>query len=139
MRRTIIPTLRYDDAPAAIEFLVAAFGFEATVEHRAGDIVMHAQLTWGDGMVMLGSTDRGDDDEFGRLVTTVAEAGLPTSSPYVIVEDVHGIADRARAAGGEVVMEPEDQDHGGVACAVRDPEGNLWNFGSYDPWAEVES
>lgn len=137
MRRTIIPTLRYDDAPAAIDFLVDAFGFEVVADHRDGDVVSHAQLTWGDGMVMLASTSRGDN-EFDRLVTTVAAAGRPTSTPYAVVEDVHGLAERARAAGGQVVMEPRDEDDGGAGCTVRDPEENLWGFGSYDPWAQEE-
>lgn len=36
-------------------------------------------------------------------------------------------------------MEPEDQDYGGRLYSCRDPEGNLWNFGSYDPWEEESS
>lgn len=139
MRRTIMPTLRYADAPAAIDFLVEAFGFEVMVVHREGDVVWHAQLTWGDGMVMLGSVRPDSDRPYDQLVTTVAEAGRPTASPYVVVDDVEAIAERARAAGGEVVIEVAQEDHGGESCTIRDPEGNIWNFGSYDPWAEIEA
>ena len=39
----------------------------------------------------------------------------------------------------EIVMAPEDQDYGGRLYSCRDPEGNLWNFGSYDPWDDNES
>ncbi|MDE2640756.1 MAG: VOC family protein, partial [Chloroflexota bacterium] len=67
-----------------------------------------------------------------------AAAGALTSSPYVIVPDVDAHCARARAAGAEVVMEPADQDYGGRLYAARDPEGQLWNFGSYDPWAAPE-
>ena len=57
-----------------------------------------------------------------------------TQSPYVIVSDVDAHHKRAAAAGAEIVMPPAEQDHGGRFYACRDPEGNLWNFGSYDPW-----
>lgn len=132
MGRSFIPTFRYHDAPVAIEFLVEAFGFEVVMDVRDGDRVEHAELVFDDGMVMLGSVR---DTEFGRHVTTVVEAGKPTSSPYLVVDDVHGHAERARAAGARIVMEPEQQDYGGANYVAADPEGNLWSFGSYDPWA----
>lgn len=138
MASTIIPTLRYQDAPAAIDFLVEAFGFTVHARHQEGDVVEHAQLVLGDGMVMLGSVRRGSDREFDRLVTTAKEAGAPTSTPYVVVDDVAAHAQRARAAGAEIVMEPEEQDYGGSNYTARDPEGNLWSFGSYDPWEDPE-
>lgn len=68
-------------------------------------------------------------------MTTVAKAGGNTQAPYVIVQDVDGHCARARAAGAEIIMEPEDQDYGGRNYGARDPEGNAWSFGSYDPWA----
>lgn len=136
MAATIIPTLRYEDAPAAIDFLVAAFGFTVHARHQEGDIVEHAQLVLGDGMVMLGSVRREGDPVFDRLVTTVTEAGAPTSTPYVVVDDVSAHAERAREAGAEIVVEPEEQDYGGANYTARDPEGNLWSFGSYDPWTD---
>ena len=138
MAATIIPTLRYHDAPAAIEFLVEAFGFTVHARHQQGDVVEHAQLVLGDGMVMLGSTRREGDRAFDRLVTTVKESGSPTSTPYVIVHDVSAHAERARKAGAEIVIEPEGQDYGGSNYTARDPEGNLWSFGSYNPWDDPE-
>ncbi len=45
------------------------------------------------------------------------------------------LAEGARDAGAEVVMEPTDQDYGSRDMSVRDPEGNLWSFGTYDPEA----
>ena len=130
MSSTIIPALRYADAPAAIEFLTAAFGFEAhmVVEGEAG-VIEHAQLVHGTGMVMLGSVR---DNEFGRLL---GPTGPSSTSLYVIVDDVAAHAERARAAGADIVMEPEDQDYGGSNYAVRDPEGHIWSFGDYSPWA----
>lgn len=128
---TIIPTLRYDDAPAAVEWLCRAFGFQRrlVVPDDEGGIA-HAQLVFGHGMIMLGSAR---DDAFGRLQGPGGRVG---QSPYVIVEDCDAHHAGAVAAGAEIVMEPEDQDYGGRLYACRDPEGNLWNFGSYDPWAD---
>ena len=58
----------------------------------------------------------------------------PAPGRYLVVDDVTARAERARAAGAEIVIEPEEQDYGGANYTARDPEGNLWNFGSYDPW-----
>ena len=134
-RATIIPTLRYRDAHAAIDWLERAFGFRPQLVVPDGEGgVAHAQLTFGNGMIMLGSAR---DDEFGRLQRPLESAATPVSqSPYVIVTDVDAHHAQALAAGAVVVMAPEDQDYGGRNYACRDPEGNLWSFGSYDPWAE---
>ena len=59
-----------------------------------------------------------------------------SQSPYIIVADVDAHHASAAAAGAEVVMAPKDEDYGGRGYSCRDPEGNLWNFGSYDPWQE---
>lgn len=119
----VIPTLRYRDAPAAIGFLVDALGFERNmvVEGDEGTIE-HAQLTYGTGMVMVGSSR--ENDMFSDLGPV---------SIYVIIDDVHAHHARAAAAGAEVVMEPEEQDYGGWSYTVKDAEGNLWSFGGYTP------
>lgn len=130
---TIVPTIRYKDAPAAIDWLVKTFGFEKhlVVPDQNGGIA-HAQLVFGNGMVMLGSAG---DGEFDRLQAPLADPDAPVpQSPYVIVSDVDTHHARAAAAGAEIVVAPADQDYGGRLYSCRDPEGNLWNFGSYDPW-----
>lgn len=131
---TIIPTFRYQDAPAAIDWLCAAFGFEKrlVVPGEDGGIA-HAQLVFGNGMIMLGSARC---DTFGALQAPLSDPGAPVSqSPYIIVSDVDAHHAVASAAGATIVMAPEDQDYGGRLYSCRDPEGNLWNFGSYNPWA----
>lgn len=134
MSSTVIPGSRYRDAKKAIDFLCDAFGFERhLVVEGDGGTIPHAQLTYGSGMFMLGSAR---DDDHGALFTTPAEAGRPTSAMYVVVDDVDAHAERARAAGAEIVQEPVDQDYGGRLYTARDPEGHVWSFGSYDPWAE---
>jgi uncharacterized glyoxalase superfamily protein PhnB len=133
MTSTIIPCLRYRDAPRMIEWLCQAFGFERhlVVEDGKGGIA-HAQLTLGPGMIMLGSA-RGDD-AFGRLQSTPAALGGTTQSPYLVVRDADHAYRQAKAAGAEIVMEIKVEDYGGRAFSCRDPEGHLWNVGSYDPW-----
>ena len=130
---TMIPTLRYRDAATAIDWLCTAFGFEKHLVVPGEDgTITHAQLVFGNGMIML---DSARDDDFGQLQKPLATPDAPVSnSAYVIVSDVDAHHARAVAAGAKVVMEPEDQDYGGRLYACRDPEGNLWNFGSYDPW-----
>lgn len=81
---------------------------------------------------MLGSA-RGD--AFGKLQTTPAALGRTTQSAYLIVPDADVAYQRAKAAGAEIVLEIRDEDHSGRGFSCRDPEGHLWNFGSYDPWS----
>ena len=134
-RATVIPAMRYRDAPAAIEWLCEAFGFERhLIVPGENGTIAHAQLSFGNGMVMLGSVV---DSEFGRLMKQPDEiGGAETQTAYVIVEDPDAHYARAKAAGARIVMEIKDEDYGGRGYSCRDPEGHLWNFGSYDPWAE---
>lgn len=131
----IIPSLRYRNAPAAIDWLCEAFGFEKhLVVDGEGGTIDHAQLTLGNGMIMLGSAR---EDDFGAMVQPPSSPdGVLTQSPYVIVHEIDGHYRRAVAAGATVVTELAEQDYGGKLYSCRDPEGHLWNFGSYDPWAE---
>jgi uncharacterized glyoxalase superfamily protein PhnB len=131
-RAFTIPTMRYEDAPRMIDWLCEAFGFERHLVVPGEDgTIAHAQLTLGEGMIMLGSWR---DDEWGRLVTTARRAGAVTQSVYVVVADVDAHHGRARAAGAEIVHPLEDKDYGGRGYGARDPEGQVWSFGSYDPW-----
>jgi uncharacterized glyoxalase superfamily protein PhnB len=129
--------LRYRDAPVAIEWLCKAFGFEKhLIVPGENGTIAHAQLTFGNGMIMLGTVR---DDEFGRLTRTPSAAGGATQSPYIVVSDIDGHYARAKAAGATIVIEIKDEDYGGRDYSCTDPEGHLWNFGSYDPWAEPGS
>jgi uncharacterized glyoxalase superfamily protein PhnB len=122
---TVFPTLKYDDAHAAIEFLTTALGFEKHAVYETDDgKVAHAELRHGDGMVMLGSRGEGDAAyEPGRAVT------------YVVIEDPDALHDRAKDAGAEIVRGLSDQDYGSRDFAAADPEGNVWAFGTYNPTA----
>jgi|SRR5262245_23475835 len=132
-RATVISCMRYRNAPAAIEWLCRAFGFERhlVVPGEDGTIV-HAQLSFGNGMIMLGSVL---DNEFGRLMKQPSEiGGAETQCPYVIVADADAHYARAKLAGAKIVMDIKDEDYGGRGYSCRDLEGHLWNFGTYDPW-----
>ncbi|MEO8663398.1 MAG: VOC family protein [Bryobacteraceae bacterium] len=134
-KSTIIPSLRYRDAPAAIEWLCQAFGFEKQAVYPNPDgTIAHAQLTFGNGMIMIGSVVEGTP--YSKLIRHPDEIGrLETQAPYVIVSDCDAIYITAKAAGAEVVIDIATMDYGGRAFTCRDPEGHLWSIGSYDPWA----
>jgi uncharacterized glyoxalase superfamily protein PhnB len=132
-KTTVIPALRYSDAPAAIEWLCDTFGFERqmVVPDEQGGIA-HAQLSFGNGMIMLGSVR---ESEFGTLLKQPKEIGLAeTQSPYLVVENADTVYERAKAAGAEIVIEIKDEDYGGRGFSCRDLEGHLWSLGTYDPW-----
>jgi uncharacterized glyoxalase superfamily protein PhnB len=131
----IIPTLRYRDGPAAIDWLCKAFGFTAQlVVPNPDGTIAHAQLVFGNSMVMLGSAN---NNEFHALVKSPMEiGGVGSQSVYIIVADVDAHYLTAIAAGAVVVIAIQDEDYGGRGYSCRDPEGHVWSFGSYDPWAK---
>ncbi|MCU6499730.1 VOC family protein [Rugamonas sp. A1-17] len=131
-RCNVIPCMRYRDAPAAIDWLCTTFGFEATlvVPNEDGTIA-HAQLGFGNSMIMLGSVF---DTEFGRLMKQPSEIGqFNTQSSYLVVNDADQVYDRVKQAGGEILLDIKDEDYGGRGFTCRDPEGHIWSIGTYDP------
>ncbi|MEV0026740.1 VOC family protein [Streptomyces atroolivaceus] len=124
---TICPTILYDDAKAAIGVLTRALGFteEAVYEGKDGSVV-HAELSCGNGRVMLGS--RGGGGVFAEAMAGAGPAGV-----YVVVDDVDEHHARAVEHGVEILMPPTDQDYGSRDYMARDPEGNVWSFGTYAP------
>ena len=121
------PCLTYRDAPAAISFLRDAFGF---VEHAAyardddPTVIEHAEMRWPlGGGVMFGTAEK-DESAFGRRITG-------NDAVYVVCNEPDALFERATAAGAEVVRGLRDEDYGSRGFTVRDPEGNLWSFGTY--------
>jgi uncharacterized glyoxalase superfamily protein PhnB len=121
---SIYPTLRYTDAKAAIKLLVDAFGFTEKAVHENPDgTIRHAELAWpGGGVIMLGQRS-GEPSPFdsSRCVT------------YLALDDPDTHHARAKAAGAEIIQDLVDQDYGSREYAARDPEGNVWSFGTYRP------
>src|SRR5258705_6110653 len=123
----VMATLRCKDAHAEVAFLRDAFGFKvhAIYPETCDEPVMHAELAYGNGIVMLGSMTDGSD---GRLNLETGPAWI-----YVVVDDVPAHHGRAVEAGAEIVQEPKEEDYGGSGYTARDPEGNYWSFGNYTP------
>ena len=134
MKPTIIPTLRYHDAQSAIKWLCDAFGFKEHLVVPGDDgPIEHAQLTFGNGMIMLGSAR---DDDFGKLQAPPGSSdAVVCQSPYIVVSAIDEHYRNAVEAGAKIVIPLTEEDYGGKNYSCRDPEGYLWNFGSYDPWA----
>jgi uncharacterized glyoxalase superfamily protein PhnB len=129
--QTIFPTLRYQDAPAAIEWLGRAFGFEPRMVVDAdGGMVAHAELTYGHAMIMLGSIRPPVEGEWSAVAPPPGSGSM-----YVVVDDIDAHHDRATSAGAEVVRALQDTDYGSREYSARDVEGNVWSFGTYQPWA----
>ena len=129
----VIPCLMYRDAHAAIRWLCDVIGFteQAVYEDDSGGIA-HAQLVLGRGMVMLGSVKAND---YGQQIRQPDDVGAETQSPYVVVADPAAVFERAKANGAEIVVDYRAEEYGGEHFTMRDPEGHLWNIGSYDPFA----
>ena len=133
-KANVIPCLRYRDAPAAIDWLCDNLGFERqlVIPNEDGSIA-HAQLGYGNGMVMLSSIF---DTEFGRLMREPAQiGGGVTQCSYLVVNDADLVYGRVLESGVKVEMDIKDEDYGGRGFTCRDPEGHLWSVGTYDPFA----
>jgi uncharacterized glyoxalase superfamily protein PhnB len=124
---SIWPCVNYRDAPGAIRFLTDTFGFVSTITVGGeGDdpAIHHAEMLWPEGGgVMLGSADR-PDSEYSQMATGCA-------SVYVVTDQPDALFKRATEAGAEVARGLADEDYGSRGFTVRDPEGNLWTFGTY--------
>jgi uncharacterized glyoxalase superfamily protein PhnB len=133
-KSTVIPGLRYRNAKAMIEWLCGAFGFEKqAVYDGPGDSVMHAQLTLGNGMIMIGSVN--NSTPASKLLKQPDEiGGAETQTAYLVVREIDAIYARAKGAGAKIVMDLETKDYGGKGFSCSDPEGHIWHLGSYDPW-----
>lgn len=119
----IFPTVRYEDAAAAIDWLTAAFGFErGTVVADDDGVIAHAELRFGAGVVMLGQLRE-------------EHHGAPTDRQtiYVSVPDLDAHHARALAAGAEILSAPFDTDYSSREYAARDLDGYRWDFGTYTP------
>lgn len=116
----LYPTLRYEDPRAAHDWLERVIGFEPVAMHESDDGgVAHAEMRWGEDLIMFGSPN----------------ANFPVSpvTIYLTCDDPDAAHARAKAEGAEVSMELYDADYGNREFALRDPEGNTWSFGTYEP------
>jgi uncharacterized glyoxalase superfamily protein PhnB len=125
----------YDDARAAIDWLCRAFGFEVQLKIEGGDgSIVHSQLVFGGGLIMVGSAKAHDGEEARPWRRSPASiGGANTQSIMLYVDDVEAHAVRARAAGATLASEPKTTDYGDDYWTDRgyeaiDPEGHHWWF-----------
>ena len=131
--QTMIAAFRCNDAAALIDWLCDTLDFERNlVVPGEGGRVEHAQLTWRGSMVMLGSAGDGT----GYLDMTVGHASISLTAESN--EQVDALYRRTQDADATIVAPMEDTNYGSHAFSVADPEGNLWHFGTYDPFAPTE-
>jgi uncharacterized glyoxalase superfamily protein PhnB len=133
---TLIPCLRYRDAPRAIDWLCAVLGFEAQlVVPGENGAIAHAQLRHGQGMMMLGSAS--NEGAYGPLVVQPEDiGGAQTQTTYLVVDDADAVYDRVKDAGAAIVIDIVDEEYGGRGFTCRDLEGHIWSIGTYDPWQQ---
>jgi len=123
-RPTFISSVVYRDQRAAIAFLEKAFGFEVSeMLVGADDKILHAEMTFGQGIIMVGS------EWFDWTRSPQAVGGKNTQRIHVHLDtDVDAHCERARSAGAVIVGEPADQFYGDRTYGARDPEGHHWSF-----------
>lgn len=114
---SVSPYLYYEDADAAMDWLIRAFGFRERLRgHHPDGRFGHGELGVGDGVVMLGTPD-------GFRRSPEATFGV-----YVHVDDVEAHYARAKGEGATIVERPADQSYGVRSYGALDPEGVQWWF-----------
>ena len=151
-QNNVVPMIAYEDAAAAIDWLVKAFGFREQLRYTEDDgTVTHAELaTDGGGLIML-ATPTPDYVSPRRHRETCEQARKSLANPYVVdgvlveVDNVDAHFARAKEAGATILSEPEDVDVGVRHYRVEDPEGHRWMFSQTiaqvtpEEWGAVEA
>jgi uncharacterized glyoxalase superfamily protein PhnB len=129
----VFANLGYQDARAAIRFLIAAFGFEEIAVYDVGDSIGHAELRWpGGGKIMLHSAEAGCS--IADITARSADRhGYPGFSVHTDTNEPETLFERAVAAGARVIRPVEQSPFGTRGFVVADPEGLYWSFGTKLP------
>lgn len=128
----LMPLMRYRDLATAMGWLEQAFGFEKhiAVSDNDGDVI-YGQMTYHGSLMMMGAVRDTDLDKLMRQPDEVG--GVETQSCYLVVDDADAHYARAQDAGAEIVLELKSDGLGRRGYSCRDPEGHIWNFGTYNP------
>lgn len=130
-------SIYYEDPHAAIDWLCKAFGFELKLKVEADDgSVQHSELTYGEGLVMVGGSGRNDAGKEAwqaRQRSPKKLDGYNTQSICVFVDDVDAHCKQAQEHGASIHREPRTDDYGDDFWSDRtygatDPEGHMWWF-----------
>ena len=128
----LMPLLRYRELADAMGWLEQAFGFEKQIAVADGDgQVIYGQMTYRGSLMMMGAVRDTDLDKLMRQPDEVG--GIETQSCYVVVDDADVHYARAQEQGAEIVLELKSDGLGRRGYSCRDPEGHIWNFGTYNP------
>jgi uncharacterized glyoxalase superfamily protein PhnB len=127
-------SLYYKDAGKMIDWLCDAFDFEICLKVEGDNgRIEHSELTYGDGLIMVGSERNGADTKFATPMLSPLTAGGNTQSIMVYDDDVDAHCAHARAAGAVIIDEPKVHDYGEEywtdrSYGAKDPEGHMWWF-----------
>jgi uncharacterized glyoxalase superfamily protein PhnB len=131
----ISPSLFYEDAAAAIDWLCRAFGFEVRLKVEGDNgVIHHSELVLGTGVIMVGTVgERAYRPEAIHRKSPRQLNGANTQSLFVYVDDVEAHCERARASGATIASEPKTEDYGDEYWADRmyeavDLGGHHWWF-----------
>ena len=123
-----MPTLRYRDIAAAVDWLCSAFGFKRVrVVTGIDGSIQQAHLAFGSDIIMLLPAR-----DFGADAAAPDLAVAELQSCYFVVDDADQHHRNAKAAGAEI-LDIRQYDLGGRGYSCRDPEGHVWSFGTYNP------
>jgi uncharacterized glyoxalase superfamily protein PhnB len=125
-RAALTSALCYRDPKAALKWLEAAFGFETVmvIEDSEGRLA-HSEMKFGDSLVMIGN------EWTAQHKSPASIEGFNTQTVHIHLDgDIDAHCERARSAGAEILMEPEDQFYGDRSYRCRDPEGHIWTVGA---------
>jgi len=128
---TISSSLCYADPKKAIDWLCAAFGFQVRLKVEEGGKIVHSELTYGNGVIMVGSGD--GKPELAYYLSPRAIGGKNTQNLLVYVDDLDAHHARAVAGGAKITKPIALHDYGAEYWADRsygceDCEGHNWWF-----------
>jgi uncharacterized glyoxalase superfamily protein PhnB len=129
---TVTPSVLYNDAGSGIEWLIRVLGLKLLSRYPLPDgTVAFAELGWRTGVVFVSSRPAPDNPW-----SKVGVASIALAAPDA--ETVRRHFHQAVAAGADVVRELHVArtpafPQGSAQFDVRDPEGNLWTVGTYQP------
>lgn len=119
--RTVTPYLIAPDGPALLEFVKAAFGAEEIFRGIGGAGGLHAEVRFGDSMLMVG----------GGIPGREFKSTANTHALHVYVKDADAVYQKALAAGATSMGAPVDQEYGERSASVKDPAGNWWYIATH--------
>ena len=134
MEKSIItPGLLYHNAPAMIEWLCEAFGFEKKlIIEGENKTISHAHLIIGNSGIMLSSAENYPHPAFCKTPKEIG--GVGTVEIIVYIKEVDKHYENAKLNNAEIIMDIEDKLYGGRGYSCKDKEGHIWVFSSYNPY-----